>query len=409
MPSKEQLQKYANILIRIGLNVQPGQRVAINAPIDSAEFVRLLVTCAYDAGASTVNVDWKDPLTRRIRLERESEQALQDVPKWMLQKLLEECDRNTCFLYLDSTDPDLMQGVDANKMALHSKALQQALKPSDKYFMEDRVTWLVCAMPSKEWAQKMFPDESAEGAVARLWETILKTMRMDEANPVQAWSDHLDRLEARAKFLNEQHFVKLHYRSQITDMTVELVDKHFWQAARSVNAQGSTFVANMPTEEVYTLPKRDGVNGKVKSTMPLAYEGVIIDEIELTFKDGRIVDFNASSGYDALKNLIETDDGSHYLGEIALVPVQSPISNLNTLFYNTLFDENASCHIAIGEAYPTCLVGGKEMTEAEVKANGANMSLQHVDFMIGSPDLDIDGYLADGTVVPVFRAGNWAI
>lgn len=409
MPSQEQLEKYADILIKIGLNVQPGQPVAINAAIDTAEFVRVLVTRAYDAGASTVSVDWHDPLTRRIRLEKESEEALQDVPKWMLQKSLEQCYRNTCFLYLDSANPDLLKGVDPNKIALHSKAVGQALKETDKYFMEDRVTWLVCSMPSKEWAQKMFPDETAEAAVERLWETIFKTMRMDEADPVQAWAAHLDRLEARANFLNEKHFVKLHYRSRVTDMTVELADKHFWQAARSVNAQGHSFVANMPTEEVYSLPKRDGVNGKVKSTMPLAYNGVVIEGLELTFENGRIVDYSAESGYETLKGLIETDEGSHYLGEIALVPVDSPISNLNTLFYNTLFDENASCHIAIGEAYPTCLVGGKEMNEEELKANGANDSLKHVDFMIGSADLDIDGYLADGTVVPVFRAGNWAI
>lgn len=409
MPNKEQLEKYADILIKIGLNVQPGQPVSINASIETAEFVRILVSRAYDAGASTVNIDWHDPLSRRIRFEKESEEALQDVPKWLLQKSLELCNKNTCFLYLDAENPDLLKGVDPKRIASYSKAVGTAMKEADKYFMEDRVSWLVCSMPGKEWAKKMFPNETEDAAVDKLWETIFTTMRMGEADPVAAWAEHLDRLETRANFLNEQHFVKLHYRSAVTDMTVELADKHFWQAARSVNAQDASFVANMPTEEVYTLPKRDGVSGKVRSTMPLSYNGVVIEGLELKFENGRIVDYSAEAGYETLKGLIETDEGSHYLGEIALVPVDSPISGLNTLFYNTLFDENASCHVAIGEAYPTCLVGGKQMSEEDLKANGANDSIKHVDFMIGSTDLDIDGYLADGTVVPVFRAGNWAI
>ncbi|GMA63641.1 aminopeptidase [Alicyclobacillus fastidiosus] len=409
MPNEEQLVRYADVLIQVGLNVQPGQPVSINAPIEAADFVRVLVTRCYHAGASTVSIDWYDPLCKRIRLEQEPEAGLQDVPSWVSQKMLEECQKNTAFLHIDAEDPDLLAGVDPRRISLQSKARRAALRETDPYFMEDRVTWLVCSIPTTAWAMKLFPGESAETAVANLWDTIFSVMRMHEPDPVVAWREHLEKLRERAAYLNEQHFVKLHYRGPGTDLTVELPELHQWLAASAKNDQGHAFVPNMPTEEVFTLPKRDGVNGTLRSTMPLAYEGVVIEGLELTFENGRIVNFNAESGYETMKELIATDEGSHYLGEIALVPVDSPISRCNTLFYNTLFDENASCHVAIGEAYPVCLAGGVDMPKEELKARGANESLMHVDFMIGSPALDIDGYLADGTVVPLFRGGNWAV
>lgn len=409
MPTIDQLQHYAEVLLRIGLHVQPEQPVLINAPLEAAEFVRILVAQAYEAGASTVGVDWEDPLSRRIRLEKEADEFLGQFPKWPVQKALEMCNDNTAFLYIDAENPDLLAGVDPKRIALFHKARGTAMKPVEKYFMEDRVTWLVCSIPSKDWAMKMFPNETADVAVDKLWDVIFTTMRMNEKNPVAAWQAHLDGLEERAQFLNDRHFRSLHYQAPGTDLTVELPDLQFWQAARSMNGQGNWFVANLPTEEVYTLPKRDGVHGVVSSTKPLAYGGVVIEGIQLTFESGRIVSYQAETGVDTLKELIETDEGSHYLGEVALVPVNSPISNMNTLFYNTLFDENASCHLAIGEAYPTCLEGGKEMSKEDLERHGANDSISHVDFMVGSTELDIDGILPDGTTVPLFRAGNWVI
>ena len=409
MPSIEQLERYADVLIRVGLNVQPGQPVSIQTPIEAAEFVRILVAKAYEAGAFTVNVDWHDPLSRRIRLQQESEEALGQVPRWAVQKSEELCASNTAFLYIDAENPDLLAEVDPKRIALQAKANGVAFKEVDKNFMEDRVTWLVCSIPTKDWAVKMFPDETPDAALDKLWEAIFLTMRMGEEDPVNAWNTHLDNLEKRAEFLNDKRFRSLHYRGPGTDLTVELSELHTWMAARSHNQQGSGFVANLPTEEVYTLPQRNGTNGTVRSTMPLAYGGVVIEGIELEFENGRIIHYSAETGAETLKELVETDEGSHFLGEIALVPVDSPISNLNKLFYNTLFDENAACHLAIGEAYPTCLQGGKNMSEEELRQHGANDSLTHVDFMIGSNQLDIDGQTSDGTIVPLFRAGNWVI
>ncbi len=409
MPTTKQLECYADVLIRIGLNVQPGQPVAIRAPIEAAEFVRILVAKSYDAKASTVDVDWHDPLSKRIRMQKESEENLVKVPKWPIGKREELCSQNAAFLYIDAENPDLLAGVDPKRIAMHANAYGFAFKEVDKNFMEDRVTWLVCSIPTKDWAVKMFPNEPEGTALQKLWDTILTVMRMDEADPVAAWNHHLGRLEARATFLNQQRFKSLHYQAPGTNLTVELPDRHIWMAARSINQQGNWFVANLPTEEVYTLPKRDGVNGVVRSTMPLAYGGVVIEGIALKFENGRITHYAADKGYETLQELIEADEGSHYLGEIALVPVDSPISNLNNLFYNTLFDENASCHVAIGEAYPTCLQGGKDMSEEELHQHGANDSIVHVDFMIGSAQMDIDGLMVDGTRVPLFRNGNWVI
>ncbi len=409
MPSKEELERYAEVLVRIGLNVQVGQPVSIRTPIEAAEFTRLLVEKSYEAGASTVHVDWQDPLTRRIRMEKEAEAHLVKVPQWAVQKSEEQCADNAAFLFIDAEDPDLLKGIDPKRISLVSKAMQSALKEVNKNFMEDRVTWLVCSIPTADWAQKMFPDISLKNAESKLWNAIFKVMRMDQADPVAAWQAHLNKLETRANFLNGKKFRRLHYVAPGTDLSVELPDGHIWMAARSVNGQGNHFVANMPTEEVYTLPKRDGVNGVVSSTMPLSYGGVVIEGIELTFENGRIVHFHAKSGYDTLQELIETDEGSHYLGEVALVPVNSPIAELNTLFYNTLFDENASCHLAIGEAYPTCLEGGQGLSKGELLARGANDSLTHVDFMIGSKAMNIDGVLDDGSAVALFRSGQWVI
>lgn len=407
MPSKDQLEKYADILVRIGINVQPEQPVSIHSPIESAEFTRLLMNKAYDGGASTVDIEWADPLAHKVRLQKEPDKYLTQVPNWIIQRVGELVDNNAAFLNIAADNPDLLADVDPKRIAMFRKAVGERAKQVQKNFMEDRVTWLVCSLPTKDWAQKMFPQDSIENAVEKLWDAIFQVMRMDEPDPVAAWQEHIEKLDEWAKWLNDLNLRKLHYRAPGTDLTVDLSELHTWIGASSMNAKGAEFVANLPTEEVFTLPKRDGINGVVRSTMPLAYGGVVIEGMEFTFENGRITDFSSETGYDTLKGLVETDEGSHYLGEIALVPNDSPISNLNTLFYNTLFDENASCHMAIGKAYPTCLQGGKEMSEDELQKHGVNDSITHVDFMMGSRELDIDGETADGNVVPIFRKGNW--
>jgi len=408
MPSQQQLEQYAEILIRAGLNVQPNQPVSIQSPLETAEFARIVMRKAYEAGASTVDIEWGDPLARVIRLEEEKDEYLVQVPEWLIQRRQEKCDKNTAFLNIYSENPDLLSHIHPDRVNKYQSALGKAFKEVQEYFMEDRVTWLVCSLPTQDWAQKMFPEATPDRAMQQLWDAIFTTMRMNEPNPVAALADHIQNLENRARWLNELKLAKLHYTGPGTDLTVELPELHSWLAASSTNERGTPFVANLPTEEVYTLPHRDGINGVVSSTMPLAYAGVVIEGIRLTFEKGRVVDFSSKTGYDTLKGLIETDEGSRSLGEIALVPVDSPISRLKTLFFNTLFDENASCHLALGMAYPTCLQGGRDMTREELNELGVNDSVIHEDFMVGSEDLDIDGIRADGSVVPIFRRGNWA-
>ncbi|HYK72959.1 MAG TPA: aminopeptidase, partial [Pseudoneobacillus sp.] len=261
---------------------------------------------------------------------------------------------------------------------------------------------------SPKWAAKVFPNAPTEEQVSLLWEAIFKATRADLDNPVEAWINHDKSLYEKVNYLNEKSYKKLHYRAPGTDLTIELPETHLWVGAGSKNAQGHDFMANMPTEEVFTVPLKTGVNGTVSSTKPLSYGGNIIDHFSITFENGRIVSYKAEQGEDILKRLVDTDEGSHYLGEVALVPHQSPISQSNVLFYNTLFDENASNHLAIGSAYAFCIEGGKQMTPEQLEEKGLNESLTHVDFMIGSSDMDIDGIKADGTVEPVFRGGNWA-
>lgn len=409
MPTQTQLERYADVLIRIGINVQPGQPVSIVSPIETAYFARILASRLYDAGSGTVEIEWTDPLYSRLHLEKAPEHSLTHVPRWQIQQQEEQVEENTAFVYIDAEDPDLLSGVDPARVNLRRTARGKAFKKIDDWFMADRVSWLVCSIPSERWACKMFPDApSGEAAVDELWAAIFTVMRMKEDDPVDAWQRHFEDLERRAAFLNEQHVRRLEYRAPGTNLSLALPQGHLWVAARSTNAAGAWFSANLPTEEIYTLPARDGANGTVRATMPLSRSGVVIEGIELRLENGRIVDYHADAGYETLKEIIETDEGSHFLGEVALVSVDSPIRKLQRLFYNTLFDENASCHLAIGRAYPTCLADGRDMTDEQLQAHGANDSITHTDFMIGSDEMDIDAVLDDGRVVPIQRKGRWA-
>jgi aminopeptidase len=275
--------------------------------------------------------------------------------------------------------------------------------------MSNKNVWCVASIPTKPWAKKVFPDLSEEEAVEKLWENIFKTVRVDMEYPVAAWDEHKSNLKKSMEFLNNSKFKFLHYKNSLgTDLRIELPKDHIWLGGSDLTPEGVEFIANMPTEEVFTLPKKNGVNGVVWSSMPINRNGNIIDKFSLTFKEGRIVDFSAEEGYDVLKTLVETDEGSRYLGEVALVPYASPISKLGILFYNTLFDENASCHLAIGEAYPVCIKNGENMSKEELKKAEVNDSSVHVDFMIGTKDLEITGIAESGQEIPVFKDGNFA-
>jgi len=402
------LEKYAELAIKVGVNIQQGQTLVVNTTLEGAELVRLIVKKAYEAGAYNVIVNWNDDIVNRTKYELAPDEVFHEYPEWRAKETIELAEKGAAFLSVISSSPDLLKGVDSKRIANFQKASGTALKPWRQAMQSDKVSWSIVAVPSEAWANKVFPEEPAENRVHKLWEAIFKAVRVDTENPVEAWKTHDDTLHEKVDYLNDKHYKKLHYTAPGTDLTIELPEKHLWCGAGSINQHGHHFMANMPTEEVFTVPLKTGVNGTVRSTKPLSYGGNIINNFSVTFKDGRIIEVQAEEGEEILKQLVDTDEGSHYLGEVALVPFNSPISQSNVLFFNTLFDENASNHLAIGSAYAFCLEGGKDMTPEQLAEHGLNESLTHVDFMIGSDKMNIDGILADRTAEPVFRNGDWA-
>jgi len=402
------LKKYAELAVKVGVNIQKDQTLVINSTIECADFVRIMAKEAYAAGAKDVHVEWADEELTLIKFMSAPYDTFKEFPKWKADGYEELAKNGAAFISISASNPELLKDVDPERISEFNKTRSTALKKYREYIMNSTVAWSVISIPTSGWAKKVFPDLSTTEAVEKLWQNIFKIVRVDKDNPVEAWNEHLNNLQSKVDFLNTKKFKKLHYLSKDTDLSIELPEKHLWAGGGEYNSKKTYFVANMPTEEVFTLPLKTGVNGKVKSTKPLNYSGNLIDNFTLIFKDGRIVDFSAEKGYETLKKLIETDEGSHYLGEVALVPYDSPISNSDIIFYNTLFDENASCHLALGEAYPICLEGGTEMNGEELEKAGANNSLTHVDFMIGSADLSITGETNNGEVVDIFKNGNWA-
>lgn len=405
---QQNLEKYAELAVRVGVNIQPNQNLTINASTEVAEFVRIVVRKAYEAGARNVYIEWHDDIVSRTRYELASEEALSEYPEWKAKGLETLAENDGAFMSIISSDPDLLSGIDPKRIAAAAKASGIALTKYRNYLQADKASWTVIAAASKDWAAKVFPNEAEDKQVEKLWEAIFRTTRTDQPDPVKAWKEHDQNLHNKVDYLNSKKYKKLQYKAPGTDLTIELHDTHTWVGAGSENEKGNFFMANMPTEEVFTVPLRNGVNGVVKSTKPLSYSGNLIDNFSLTFENGRIIDVKAEKGEAVLKQLVETDEGSHYLGEIALVAHDSPISQSGILFYNTLFDENASNHLAIGNGYAFCVEGGKKMSREELEKVGVNSSITHVDFMIGSAEMDIDGILEDGTKEAIFRNGTWA-
>lgn len=402
------LLKYAELAVKIGVNIQKDQYLFIQASTEVAPFVRLVTKVAYESGARQVFVDFSDDEIGRLRYELAPEDSFEFFPEW--KKLEREwlAEQGAAFMSIVSQSPDLLKGVDTKRIAATQKAAGTALNKYRQYVQSDKISWTVIAAASKDWAAKVFPELAVDEQVQALWDAIFKATRADLENPVEAWKNHDDTLHAKVDYLNDKKYAQLHYTAPGTDLTIDLPKGHLWCGAGSVNERGHEFMANMPTEEVFTVPHKTGVNGYVSSTKPLSYGGNIIDNFKLTFENGRIVKVEAEQGEEILKQLVETDEGAHYLGEVALVPHESPISASGLLFFNTLFDENASNHFAIGSAYAFCLEGGKTMSQEDLLANGLNQSITHVDFMVGSGEMNIDGITADGQTEPVFRNGNWA-
>lgn len=406
---QEQLHKYAELAVKVGVNVQPGQTLIVNSSLEGAELVRLIVKKAYEAGARTVKVNWSDDTVTRLRYQMAAEESFLDEPKWYAGELLELVENGAAVLHVISSDPDLLKGISSDRLTNHQKTYGKAMSKFRQYQQADKFSWSIVAVPSAAWAAKVFPDAPADQQIDKLWEAIFRTVRVDQPDTLAAWQEHIATLNQKSDYLNNKNFKKLHYIAPGTDLTIELPEGHLWVAADSVNERGNTFLANLPTEEVFTAPLRTGVNGTVASTKPLSHAGNIIDEFSVTFENGRIVDVKAKQGEETLKQLVELDEGSHYLGEVALVPHGSPISQSNILFYNTLFDENASNHLAIGSAYAFNLKDGKGLSQDELLERGLNTSITHVDFMVGSAEMDIYGITADGEEIQLFKQGNWTI
>lgn len=403
------LEKYASLLVEVGLNVQKDQRVSINASVDALPLVRLVTEKAYEKGAKDVKVNLKDDELTQLHAKNKSIEEFSDVPQWVIDERMYYSDEKAAFLSITSSSPELLKGVDPKKLQAMQISAGKAFKDYSNRIQSDYHSWCVAGYPSVEWAKLVFPDKSDDEAVEALLELIYYTMRMDQEDPVQAWKELDASLHEKVDILNKNHFHALRYVALGTDFTMELPEKHLWAGASSENSDGVKFMANMPTEEVFTAPKKTGVDGYVSNTKPLSFGGNIIDGFQLTFKDGKVVDFSAEQGEDVLKNLLDTDEGAKYLGEVALVPDDSPISNTETLFFNTLFDENASCHIALGSAYGFSVDGGKNMSRDELTEAGLNDSITHVDFMIGSAELNIYGVDPEGKETPIFEKGNWVI
>lgn len=402
------LKKYAELAIKIGVNIQPNQTLLIRTPIECADFVRHAVKCAYECGARNVFVEWSDEECSLARYLYAPDEVFNEFPRWISDQYVDIAKEGGAFLSIHAQNPDLLKNVDPKRVANYQKASGAALKEWRSYTLTDKCKWSIVSVPTKAWAQKVFPDVSADEAVNKLWNLIFKCTRVDKEDPIQAWHEHNKNLEKRTAFLNEKNFKTLKYKSEKTDLNIGLPEDHIWESGASKDPNNINFNPNIPTEEIFTLPHKYEVNGVVHSSKPLVYGGNVIDDFSLTFKDGKIIDCSASQGEETLKNLIATDEGSHYLGEVALVPYSSPISDTNVVFYNTLYDENASCHLAIGSAYATCIKNGADLPKDEYDKYGINDSLTHVDFMIGTSDLDIVGITHKGENIQIFKNGNWA-
>ncbi|WP_437273436.1 aminopeptidase [Staphylococcus aureus] len=405
---KEKLQQYAELLVKVGMNVQPKQPVFIRSSVETLELTHLIVEEAYHCGASDVRVVYSDPT---LKFENESVEhfANHEIKSYDVEARMDYVKRGAANLALISEDPDLMDGIDSQKLQAFQQQNARAFKGYMESVQKNQFPWVVAAFPSKAWAKRVYPELSVEEAYIKFIDEVFDIVRIDGNDPVENWRQHIANLSVYAQKLQQKNYHALHYVSEGTDLTVGLAKNHIWEDATSyVNGKEQAFIANIPTEEVFTAPDRNRVDGYVTNKLPLSYNGTIIDQFKLMFKDGEIIDFSAEKGEAVLKDLINTDEGSRRLGEVALVPDDSPISNRNTIFYNTLFDENAACHLAIGSAYAFNIQGGTEMTVEEKIASGLNDSNVHVDFMIGSSDLTIYGIFEDGSKELVFENGNWA-
>ncbi len=408
----ELLEKYAKLIVRVGANVQKDQRVLITSSTDNNQFARLIVKEAYKAGAKEVSLSWYDDEIALMSAVSQDIKTYQEVPNYLVEMFKHYKDEEFAHIHIVSENPGLFKDVDSNKLMARRRSRKEKLSFFDDFMMSNGSQWTIAAVPNPIWAMKVFPDSrSVEAAMIKLWDAILQACRVAIDNdPVVEWEKHNEALRKHNQLLNDYNFKYLHFKNSLgTNLTVELIKGHIWLGGAEKTQKGVFFNANIPTEETFTMPYKFGTQGKVVATKPLNYEGKLIEDIYLVFKDGKVIEYDAKREKVALESLLNTDEGSKYIGEIALISHNSPISKMNILFYETLFDENASCHMALGKAYPINIKGGSDMEMETLEALGYNNSVNHVDFMFGSSDMEIIGEKESGEKVKIFQKGNFII
>ncbi len=405
----EKLEKLAEVAVKIGLQLQKDQDLVITAPLAAAPLVRLITKHAYLAGGGLVSTFYTDEETTLARYRYASDSNFDKAASWLYQGMATAYEAGTARLAISGDNPMLLSNEDPAKVARANRALSAAYKPALEKIANFDINWNIVSYPNPSWAKQMFPDLSEEEAVTRLADAIFAASRVDRDDPVAAWREHNAELAKRSKWLNETRFSALHFTGPGTDLSVGLADGHEWHGGASEAKNGIVCNPNIPTEEVFTTPHAWKVEGTVSSTKPLSHQGTLIDNIQMRFEGGKIVDAKASKGEAVLLKVLDTDEGARRIGEVALVPHSSPISASGLLFYNTLFDENAACHIALGQCYSKCFVDGANLSQDQITQQGGNSSLIHIDWMIGSGEIDIDGIASDGSRLPVFRKGEWAV
>jgi len=408
------LQKYGELAVRVALNLQPGQRLLIvgqlangGTSLEAAPLVRAVTESAYKAGARFVETLWGDEALQLARFRYAPRDSFDQFSSWFPRALNDHVHEGHAILSIFANDPDLLKGQPPELVGAVQKTVSKAVRPFRELVSRNGTNWSVIAAASTGWAARVFPGLQPAQQMDALWKAIARLVRLDQADPVAAWEQHLAALAARRDFLNERQYSALKYKGPGTDLTLGLAPGHVWVSGRSRSQQGITFAPNLPTEEVFTMPHKARVDGTVRTTKPLSYGGTLIENFTMTFEGGRVVSATAERGEKVLRELLDTDAGASRLGEVALVPHNSPVAQSGLLFYNTLFDENAASHVALGSAYKFTVAGGEGMTDDQFEEAGGNRSVTHVDFMIGSADLDIDGVLADGSVEPLMRNGDW--
>ena len=403
------LRNYARLIVRVGANLRPGMKAVVTVAVDQKDLAAQVVKECYACGASAVRVEWYDETVSRLHYLNQATEELASVARWEKEKMRQTAQDLPCRIYIDSDDPDAMKGIEQGKLQAVARARSKAFKPY-RDAMDNKHAWVIAAAPSKAWAKKVFPKESPAKATEKLWEAILDAVRVTEDNdPVAEWNKINESFRKRSKWLNDNAFTAMEYESSNgTSFRAGLIPGVKWEGGGEFTLDGHYFNPNLPTEEIFTTPMRGVAEGTLVSTKPLSYHGQLIERFSITFENGKAVRWQAEKGQAMLDRLLSLDAGAKMLGELALVPKTSPIARSGLLYYNTLFDENASCHVALGEGFTNLYPGFETMTRKELTEKGINDSLTHVDFMIGADDLSVTGVRADGTRVPVFRNGTWA-